>query len=441
MTKLRKDLTFFGLTMVAIGSCVGSGIFITPHEIASHLPSGGHMLLVWALGGVISLTGALTFSELAGLFPKTGGVYQYLKEAYGEVFAFLYGWCILLVVTSGAIAALSIAFAEYLNFFLDFGPGGKMVVALFTIVTITLANIFGVRISQLFSNFFTVTKLVGIALIIGIAFILGTISFEQATQITEVKDLESSFSLALIGVLWSYGGWHHASYLAGETRNANKVIPKAMMLGTLVVTVVYLLCNLAYLFILSVDEIAAEKAVAAEAIGRVLSWGGPLMAILIAISVFGTASIYTLTAPRIYYRMASDGVFFSLFGKIHTKYKVPVWAIVLQSGWAVVLLIFWGTFSNLIGYVVFTDWLFMLLAGVSIFIFRYRKKKDERPVKAWGYPVTPIIFCGIVTWFIYKILALEPLQAWAGLLLLAVGFPVYYAFKYFAKKEKEGKEF
>jgi basic amino acid/polyamine antiporter, APA family len=428
MTKLRKELTLYGLTLIAVGSCVGSGIFLTPHEIAQHLPSEGHMLLVWTLGGFISLTGALTFAELGGLFPKTGGVYQFIKEAYGELYGFLYGWCILLVITSGAIAALSVAFASYLNYFLEWSETGQKLLAISCISLITVANIFGVKISQFVSSTLTMTKIIGIAGLVIVAVVFCREGFAAPFQIREIDDPQKSFSLALIGVLWSYGGWHHASYLAGESKEAARIVPKAMMLGTLIVTLIYLTCNAAYLWLMPLDDMLANEAVATIAMTKVVEWGAPVITILIAVSVIGTASIYTLTAPRIYYRMARDGVFFSIFGRIHKKYGVPVWAIVLQSAWAIVLLLFWSTFSNLIGYVVFTDWIFMLLAGMSIFLFRKRLAHRNRPYKAFLYPVTPIIFGLIVIWFIVSVLMQEPLQAWAGLLLMAVGIPVFYIF-------------
>jgi len=429
MPKLQKNLNLFGLTMIAIGSCVGSGIFLTPHTIANDLPSEGHMMMMWLLGGLISLTGALTFAELAGMFPKTGGVYQYLKEAYGDLIAFLYGWCILLVITSGAIAALSVAFANYILQDPDVGYWPKMGVGALCILSITFANIFGVKISQLFSNFFTVAKILGIIALVVVAASLGVRSFESTVELRSIDDMGNAFSLALIGILWSYGGWHHASYLAGESKNASRIIPKAMLLGTLAVTLIYLACNWAYLTLIPLETIQENRAVAAVAVSTVVDWGGPVIAALIAISVFGTASIYTLTAPRIYYRMAKDGVFFGIFSKISDKYKVPVWAIVLQSSWALVLMLFWGLFSKIIGYVVFTDWLFMLLAGASIFLFRKTRKDHLRPIKAWGYPFIPAIFVGIVGWFIIMTLLQGMDYTLAGCALIGLGIPVFFIFR------------
>ena len=436
MPKLKREITLLGLTMIAIGSCIGSGIFVTPSEIASDLPSGGLTLAAWVVGGIISIAGALTFAELGGLFPKTGGVYVFLKEAFGEVFGFLYGWCILLVVTSGAIAGLSLAFAKYLGFFWDFSDNEELGVALCTLVGITVINIFGVRLSQWASSFLTIIKIAGIAFIILIALTLsggapeGNFSFELNSA-----DPWGAFALALVSVLWSFGGWHHASYLAGETLNPSKTVPRAMLLGTVAVTVIYLCTNIGYLYLLPVSEIAETKAFASTAVASVLPWGGTFTTLLILVSVFGTMAIYGLTAPRIYFKLAEDGLFFPLFARIHKKWRVPVWAIVLQSAWAVILLLYWQTFENLLKYVVFTDWLFMLLAGISIFVFRKTMKHAPRPYKTWGYPIIPLVFILIVGWFIVSILRVEPMNAIAGLILLAAGFPVFYVFKFWQNKK------
>lgn len=431
MTQLKRGLTTYGLTMIAIGACIGSGIFLTPKHIAHHLHSPTAIVLVWVLGGIVALTGALTFAELGTLFPKSGGVYVFLKEAYGKVYAFLYGWVILLVVTSGAIAALSIAFAQYFDRIVPVGEGNTIYVALIAIIIVTVVNIFGVKIGELFSNVFTGAKLIGIAIIIGIGFFMTSgMDFQPDFSFSELSTGEAGgFALALIGVLWSYGGWHHASYLAGEAKNPQRTVPKAMIYGAGIVTITYVLTNIAYLYLMPVDEIAHSNAVAADAIGKIFESGGFLIAVLIAVSTFGTAGIYTLSAPRIYYAMAKDKVFFNHMAKVHPKYKTPVNAILLQSGWAIILLLFWQTFENLITYVVFMDWVFMTLAAIAIFIFR-KRKIDNGPAtyRTIGYPIVPLIFIGISVWFLINTLISKPEQALAGLVLLGLGLPLFLFF-------------
>lgn len=431
MTELKKDLRLYGLTMVAIGSCIGSGIFLTPSQIAGYLPSPFWILGVWALGGVITLTGALTFAELGSLFPQAGGVYVYLKEAYGELFGFLYGWAYLLVITSGANAALSIACAYYLAFIFPLGDMGIKITAIGALVVVTGVNILRVRAAEVFTNVFTGLKLLGIAAVIVIGLIWGKARFviTQAEAVSSSRNIIAAFGLALIGVLWSYGGWQHASFVAGEARDAKRTIPRAMILGALAVAVVYILTNVAYLFMLPADAIAASNSLAADAISTILPFGGILIALLIAISTFGTLGIYTLSAPRIYYAMSQDGLFFKKLALVHPRFRTPINAILVQSFWAVVLLLFWGTFEDLITYVVFMDWIFFGLTATGIFIFRRKLRDHPRPYRTLGYPVVPLIFISITFLFVLNSLISKPLHAWAGLILMALAFPVFSTFK------------
>jgi len=438
MAELKKDLRLYGLIMVAIGSCIGSGIFLTPSQIAGHLPAPLLILLAWGLGGVITLTGALTFAELGAMFPQAGGVYVYLKEAYGDLFGFLYGWVYLVVITSGANAALSIACAYYLDYLFSFSEIGIKIVAILALVVVTFVNILRVRAAEVFTNLFTGIKLVGIAAVIGIGLFFGNVKFNlfESAAKPETGSLTAAFGLALIGVLWSYGGWQHASFVAGEARNARRNIPRAMIIGSIVVTAVYLLTNLAYLFLLPVPQIASSQSIAADAISTLLPFGGALIAVLIAISTFGTLGIYTLSAPRIYYAMSKDGLFFKKLAWVHPKFRTPIYAILVQSAWAVVLLLFWGTFEDLITYVVFTDWIFFGLTAVGLLVLRHKRKDLARPYKTFGYPVVPLVFICITFLFVLNVLITKPLHAWAGIILILVSLPIYYYFK--RKKKKSG---
>lgn len=431
MMELKKEITLYGLTMVAIGSCIGSGIFLTPSQIAGFLPSPVLILVIWGVGGIITLTGALTFAELGAMFPQAGGVYVYLKEAYGDLFGFLYGWAYLVVITSGAIAALCIACAHYLAFLFPLGDAGIKGVAILLIIVVTIINVLRVKAGEIFSNIFTGLKLIGISGLILIGLFLGKGSMTPSPLISAESSgtMTTMFGLALIGVLWSYGGWQHASFVAGETKNARHTVPRAMIIGALVVAIIYLLTNLSYLFLLPVDEIIASGSLAADAISTVLPFGGFLIAVIIAISTFGTAGIYTLSAPRIYYAMARDGLFFKKLADVHPRFRTPVNAILLQSVWAIVLLLFWGTFEDVITYVVFTDWIFFGLTAVSIFIFRYKRRETFRPYKTLGYPVTPIIFIGMTTFFVINTLIEKPLHAWAGLVFMVIGTGLFFYFK------------
>jgi APA family basic amino acid/polyamine antiporter len=432
MPQLQKKLTLYGLTMIAVGSCIGSGIFVTPYQIVQALPHQGWVLIVWVLGGLIALTGALTFAELGARFPEAGGVYVFLKEAYGEWVGFLYGWVTLLVINTGALAALGIALAEYMTYFFPLGMTGKLGIAIAVILGLTGINIMGVQTSQTFANLFTGLKLLAMAAIVGV----GLIYFDsgevpQSFALTEAmpENIGSALLVALIGVLWSFGGWHHASYLAGEAIDARRTVPRAMILGATIVTIAYVLINLAYMLLLPLDAIANTTRVAGEAVGSVFSFGGKAVAIAIAISIFGTIGIYTMSAPRIYFAMARDGIFFEQLSVVHSKFRTPANAMIVQAIWAVILLLFWGTFHDLITYVTFMDIAFMALAGASIFVFRLRKGMGTASYQTPWYPIVPLVFVGISSAFVVNTLIERPVQAVAGLILFGLGVLVYLMFK------------
>lgn len=436
-TPLKRELTLYGLTMVAVGSCIGSGIFLTPSQIAQYLPSPLYILLVWTLGGVIALTGALTFAELGSMFPQAGGVYEYLKTAYGPIFGFLYGWSYLFIISSGAIAALAIAFATYLAVLVPLDQRGITVVAVGSIVCVTLVNIFRVKAGEVFASVFTGLKLAGIAAIVVVGLFMGDPELLSSGQTASAfgGSLFNAFGLALVGVLWSYGGWQHATYLAGEAIDPRRTVPRALVIGALIVALAYVTINLAYLFLLPVDKIAASSSVAADAVKTIFPFSGKIIAMMIAISVFGTAGIYTLSSPRLYFAMASDRVFFKGLAKVHPRYRTPMNAILLQSAWAIFLLFFWGTFEDVITYVVFTDWIFFCLVAISVFVFRVTKKDEPRPYKTWGFPVTPTVFIVCSFLFVVNTLIQKPLQAWAGLILVAVGIMIFFGFRKFGKSD------
>lgn len=428
MPELKQKLSLSGLTMVAIGGAIGAGIFVTPYEVAQALPHGGWMLMVWVLGGLVALTGALTFAELGGMFPKAGGVYVYLREAYGPLAGFLYGWVTLLVINTGSLAALGITFAEYATFFVPLSSLGKTLLAAGVIGGLTLINIRGVQTSQALVHVFTGLKLLAIVGIIAIAIWWSPTQVHHTDWSLESNpppNLSGALLTALVGVLWSFGGWHHATYLSGEAIHPSRTVPLAMLLGTMVVTLTYVLVNMAYLLLLPVEGIAGSIRVAGDAVGAVIPGGGRWVAAAIGISVFGTIAIYTMSAPRIYFAMARDGVFFSQLSKIHPKFHTPANAMLVQAVWAILLLFFWGTFSNLITYVTFMDIAFMAMAGFGVFLFRHRQPDRERPYRAFAYPLTPLVFSAISGVFVINTLIQQPLHALAGLAVVLVGMALY----------------
>ena len=437
MPKLKKDLSLFGLIMIVIGSVIGSGIFLTPSQIAGHLSTPASIMLVWCFGGFIALTGALTYGELGGMFPKTGGVYVYLKEAYGDFIAFMYGWAYFTVIMSGTVAALAIAFSSYMGYIFEMSSFQKSALSVIVVIIVSVINIFRVKLVEMFTSTFSIMKLLGIALIIFVGLFFGNYETMKINEVVSNTKTESNFisayGLALIGVLWSFGGWHHASFLSGEAKNANKNIPRAMIIGTMLVLIVYLLTNAAYMFLMTTTEMAQSESLASDALSKIIPVGGILIAIIILISTFGTALVGSLTGPRLYLAMANDGLFFRKLSQIHPKSNTPVNAIIAQGIWAIIILLLWGTFEAVITYVVFIDWIFFFLTAFIVLIFRVKRKDADRPYKTPLYPLTPIIFIIISFLFVVNTLVGNILYAGAGLVLLILGSPFYF---YFKQKQK-----
>jgi len=431
MTKLAKELSLYGLIMVAIGSCIGSGIFVTPSQIAGMIPSSRLILLVWTIGGLVALTGALTFSEMGALFPRAGGVYVFLKEAYGNWLGFLFGWAYLVIIITSTIAAIALAFSNYLSYFIPMDNTWKIIIAVIAILILTIINVFRAKFGEIFSNIFTSLKIIGILIIIAVGLFFGNseLSFKSSSIASSFNGGLSNFSVALTGVLFSYSGWQLASFLAGETKNPARNVPAAMIVGATIVTIIYLLVNIAYMLLLPVNSIITSDKVGADAISTVLPFGGMLVAGIIMVSTLGTIGVYTLSAPRVYYAMAADGLFFKSISKVHPVFKTPVNAIIIQSAWSIVLLLFWGTLENLITYIVSIESIFYALSAAGIFIFRKKFRYMERPYKTTGYPVTPLIFIGIYAWFVVNIAIHKPFHMAVGLSFLVLGLPVYLYFK------------
>lgn len=420
------------MTMIAIGGTIGSGIFLTPSLIARSVESPFLILAVWSLGGLIALAGALTFAELAALLPRAGGQYVYLTEAYGGLVGFLFGWAYFVVVNAGGLGALSVAFATYFGYFVPLSPLAAKLVAIGGLALLTTINVLGVKAGAIFSDVFTVLKIAGIIALVAIGLALGS---SETTQFSTAMPalpggIGSALAAAMVGVLWSYGGWQHSTYASAEVKNPKRTLPLAMTLAAVSVTVIYLSVNVAYMFLLTPAEIGASPRVAADAMTKALGpIGGSLISLAIFISTFGVVGIYTLTAPRIYFAMANDGLFFRRVAEVHPRFHTPAFAIIAQSAWAVVLILFWGTFENLISYVVFTDWIFFGLAGAAVFVFRRTMPDAERLSPVPLYPLTPAFFVAVSVWFVAMTLVERPAQAWAGLLFLALGVPVYFYWK------------
>jgi len=438
MSQTKKGLSLFALTMIAIGATIGSGIFKTPSGIAEKVSDNGTILLLWIMGGVVSLCGALVFAEMGSRFSNAGGVYTYLNKAYGSLAGFLYGWCLLVVISSGTIAALCTVFAENINYFLGWDVAYEKYIAMASIVVLTLFNTFGLKSSEWFANVGTVLKIIGIYALLFIALILGDKNIlGEANAIESVVPAAGegdNLAGAFVGVLWSFTGWHYASFVAGDAINPKRNIPRALIFGTAAVTITYVLCNMAYFKALDHETIKNSPIVASDAMAAVMPGADYLISALVALSVFACAGMYILSTPRIFNQMSKEGLFFSTFSKNHPKFGVPVNAIILQSVWAILLVYAWGTFSSIIEYVTFVEWLFLLIACIGIFVIRTKYKDDPVSFKTPLYPILPIVFIAIISWFIFRNALADKAEYYAGLLVIPVGIIFYYSYRAVTKK-------
>lgn len=472
--EFRRTVTLLDATMVVAGIMIGSGIFIVSADIARNVGSAGWLLVVWLITGVITLIGALSYGELAGMFPQAGGQYVYLRQAYNPLIAFLYGWTFFLVIQTGSIAAVAVAFAKFTavivpafsetNVLLRFGGltiSMAHVLAIGVIFFLTWLNTRGIRVGTFVQNVFTFGKIGSLIILIVLALIgynerainLNWATFWDAQAVSVGSDgavsttvlsgmgLIVALAVAQVGSLFSSDGWNNITFAAGEVVRPQRTIPLALALGTIIVTVLYLLVNVAYLVTLPVRGVpggttpmeqgiqfaAADRVGAAAAEMMFPGIGAVLMAVLIMISTFGCDNGMILAGARCYYAMARDGLFFKSVGRLNTA-GAPAIALWVQGLWASLLCVS-GRYSDLLDYVVFAVLLFYILTVAGIFILRRRKPEIPRPVKAVGYPVLPALYI-IAAAFICIVLLIEkPNYTYPGLFIVLAGVPVYYLWR------------
>jgi APA family basic amino acid/polyamine antiporter len=424
--QLRRILGMKDLVLMIVGTVIGSGIFLVPgavlRAVGNSVPLG---LTVWLSGGVLSLLGALTYGELSAMKPKAGGLYVYIRDCFGTLPAFLFGWTLFFVISSGSIATLAVAFGNYMGEFLPLSPIGTKLVGILVIVVITAVNIRGTRQSADL-NVTTAIKVAGILAVSAVLLWYGKQPvFGTAHALSPSSSRLVGFGLAMISVLWAYEGWQYITYSAGETVNPQRTFPLAFLIGTGGLIVIYLFANVAYLAALGTDGVSTSTRVAASALGLVVSHGAAkLIAVTILISMFSAANSIMLNAPRVYYAMAKDRLFFRALAEVHPKFGTPAFAIAAAGAWSI-LLAASGTFEQLLTYVVFIGWIFYALAAASIFVYRKREPHAERPYKVPLYPLTPIIFIASATALVLNTVATQPIRATIGLGIVFLGGPAY----------------
>lgn len=432
MTDLRRELGLFDATAINVGTMIASAIFIVPAIVALHLPASGPIVAVWVAGGAVSLLGALCVAELSAAFPRAGGQYVYLLEAFGPVWGFLYGWAGFAVINTASIAAIGVAFATYLGFFVPLGGLAIKLVTLASIVGLTALNCRGVRVGAATQNVLTITKTAALVALIVAAFALpggSAANLEPLWPATGDAPLAGPLGLALVAVLWAYDGWIETTYVGSEIRDPGRVLPRSIILSTVLVIVLYTLATLAYVWVLSPDAMAkvmtGSQLVASDAarvtLGRA---GAAFVAVAIIISTLGANNGIILTAARIPYAMARGGHFFAWAGRVHPRWATPVTALVVQGIIAGALL-FTGTYEQLATYVVFASFVFYGMSCAAVVRLRRTRPDLPRPYRAWGYPVTPIVFIGFAAWLVGNTIVEAPRDAAIGAGIILAGLPGY----------------
>lgn len=445
---LVRGLGTWDAALLTIGSVVGTGIFLTTGDMARVLPDPLLILAVWVAGGLLTLAGALTYAELGVLFPRAGGLYHYLREAYGPLCGFLYGWIAFLVIMSGGIAAIAIAFGQYLASFvpslaqtvwtlpLPWGSPvqitGVQLAAVGAIALLTAINHLGLEEGTWVQNALTVLK-VGSILAFGALGLFAPVSqvasAGSAPALPGGGALLVAFGTAMIAALWTYDGWYGLTCSAGEVRDPARSLPRGLILGTAAVIGLYLLLNLAYVRALPIAELAAAPRVGEAAALQLFGPGGArLVSLAVLVSAFGCLSATILYSSRIYLPMAADGLFFRSLAAVHPRFRTPVRCLWAQSGWAALLTLS-GTYAQLYTYVVFSSILFHVATAAAVFVFRRRRPELPRPYRTWGYPVVPALFIAACVLLLGNTLAASPAESLLGLGLLVLGLPAYVLFR------------
>ena len=432
-----RRIGLFSATMLVVGGIIGSGIFLNPSIVARRTGSAALTIATWSLGAVIALLGAFIYAELGRRRPQVGGGYAYLRDAFGPLPAFLYGWALLLAIATGAIAAVAVTFATYAVKIFGLPPDAVTTLALGSVLLLSVVNILGVQPGAATQNIFTVLKLSALAALLIAAVIMPAAAIPTLPPPIASSALSApstfgaillAMSTALVPVLFSYGGWQQTNFVAEEMRDPERTLPRALVLGVLIVVAVYLGANVAYIRALGIDGLALSTAPAADMMSRIAGEGGRrLIAAGIAASTFGFLNLVILVSPRVYQAMARDGLFFASFAKLHPRFRTPVTAIVFQALVAAVLILT-GSYGQLLDWVVFGDWIFFGTTALTLVVFRRRDARAgvaDTGFRAPFYPLSVALFVLAALYVVFGSIASNPANAMRGVLLLVAGVPVF----------------
>ncbi|MEI6124186.1 MAG: amino acid permease [Bacteroidota bacterium] len=475
-TTFKRNLKLIDSTAIVVGSMIGSGIFIVSADMSRQLGSPGWLLVAWIITGILTIIAALSYGELAGMMPKAGGQYVYLREAFNPLTGFLYGWSVFAVIQTGTIAAVAMAFAKFMgvlvpwfsekNIWLDLGFmhfNTVQLLAISSIVFLSWLNSKGIRSGKIMQNSFTATKFLAMLVFLAIGLFFAANSnaihinssiFWSAAQTNADGSMLTALSgfaivaaigTAMVGSLFSSDAWNNITFTAGEVINPKRNIPLSLFLGTLIVTIIYLLMNVVYLQVLPLRgtheaatvvergmQFATDDRLGTASMSNVFGNGAVIiMAAFIIISTFGCNNGLILSGARVYHTMSNDGLFFRKVGKLN-KYQVPATALYIQCIWASVLCLS-GKYGDLLDYVVFAVLIFYVLTILGVYVLRIKKPDAERPYKAFGYPVLPAIYIITAVFIMVILLIYKPLYTWPGLIIVFLGIPIYYGWKVFKK--------
>lgn len=426
--ELKRTLGFWDSVAIVIGSVVGTGIFRTPAEICTYLSDPGWVLFAWALGGVIAFLGTLCYSELSASFPETGGTYVYLKYAYGPWAGFLFGWSELALMRTASIASVSYAFGEYaLNFIPSF-PGSEKGIAISAIWILTLINIAGVHYGKWLQNFVSLGKALALVSLVVLGLTLGEGTadhFQSAFPAFSQGMSLANLGLALVPILWTYGGWHESTFVAGEFKKTDTELPFSLLTAAALVILFYLVVNGVYLYLFPAPEIAARKLIAADVMNSIFGPKGEgIIVAVILFCIFGVLNTVILAGGRIPYALAKDHSILKSLGTISQKFHTPDRGLFINALWASVLVL-WGSFKQLLFLSAASVWFFFAAAGIAVFVMRTKFRERHRPFRMWGYPWTAALFTMVAFWIFINTMVYSPRETFFGFAIISLGIPLY----------------
>ncbi len=437
--RLPRTIGLFGAVMVLVGTTIGSGIFRVPAVVAGRLGEPGPFLLAWVLGGLLALFGALTIAELAAMYPRSGGIFAFLEEGLGRLPAFLFGWSQLAVIRASALGGIATIFAEYLTRFVPLTPREVQVVAAGVIFAIGTLNYVGVRKAGAVMNVATMAKYGALVLLAALAFAAGSGAREHFSPLVDLSFGISAMGAALVSVMWAYDGWADLSYMGGEVRDPARTIPRALILGTLMIIAIYLVVNAAYLYLVPIGEMAGSPLIASTAADRIPMLGGiggAVIAVVVMISTASSCNGSMMTSPRVFFAMADRGLFFRGIARVSPRFESPAAAIWLATGLGMTYALF-NDFQQLADKFILGIWPFYILAVWAVFRLRRSAPGAERPYRTLGYPVVPALFLLASTFMVVNALVTDPINTGITFGIILSGIPFYYGWTKFGPRHAE----